>query len=341
LILYVTMVTPTHIGSYESHILDELWFLKPSSIKGIVKWWARAIIGGILLDMGMLNIEIIERFLYQIGLGSKLGPSRVIIRTFTLKQPDINSKDINVYHRLELLSIGRRENKEAKVREYMIDGEFEIILINDNSLVDRITMLSLMLSGIGKGSRKVLGSIDITRVVNFKITEQTLGDFIEKTYDEIKEFIQSNLKPKITKTKLELPPFPTLNKRTAQIGIIRNCDPVKLHNFVLKSRRKISAEDSWILGLPRGRETGFITNDNIRRASSVIFTYHNRLPFKGMEKIGIITIFQSNDFPDKIIHKGQKHKEHEIKIDNQAIKGAVKNIIKDLNNTFRVEWIWP
>ncbi|MHA1632114.1 MAG: type III-B CRISPR module RAMP protein Cmr1 [Candidatus Freyarchaeota archaeon] len=38
------------IGSHEPNALDELWYLRPTGVKGVWRWWARALVAGALHD---------------------------------------------------------------------------------------------------------------------------------------------------------------------------------------------------------------------------------------------------------------------------------------------------
>jgi CRISPR-associated protein Cmr1 len=59
--LELQLETPLFAGGHEPLRLDELWILRPSEIKGVWRWWARALAAGALYDAGQLKGESRER----------------------------------------------------------------------------------------------------------------------------------------------------------------------------------------------------------------------------------------------------------------------------------------
>jgi CRISPR-associated protein Cmr1 len=53
--LELQLETPLFAGGHEPLRLDELWILRPSEIKGVWRWWARALAAGALYDAGQLK----------------------------------------------------------------------------------------------------------------------------------------------------------------------------------------------------------------------------------------------------------------------------------------------
>ena len=52
--LKLTLETPFLPGSADPNVVDSDWPLRPSEVKGIWRWWARAFVGGILYEKGLL-----------------------------------------------------------------------------------------------------------------------------------------------------------------------------------------------------------------------------------------------------------------------------------------------
>jgi len=55
--LELELETPLFAGGHEPQKLDELWILRPSEVKGVWRWWARALVAGALYDAGQLKGE--------------------------------------------------------------------------------------------------------------------------------------------------------------------------------------------------------------------------------------------------------------------------------------------
>jgi CRISPR-associated protein Cmr1 len=52
--LKLTLETPFLPGSADPNVVDPDWPLRPSEVKGVWRWWARAFVGGILYEKGLL-----------------------------------------------------------------------------------------------------------------------------------------------------------------------------------------------------------------------------------------------------------------------------------------------
>ena len=59
--LELRLETPLFAGGHDPLRLDDLWILRPSEIKGVWRWWARALAAGALYDAGQLKGESRER----------------------------------------------------------------------------------------------------------------------------------------------------------------------------------------------------------------------------------------------------------------------------------------
>jgi CRISPR-associated protein Cmr1 len=75
-----TLSTPASIGSYEPYRVDELWYVRPTAIKGLWRWWARAIVAGIMYESGLLarcdenELKLLSEYVgKRLGLGEAGG----------------------------------------------------------------------------------------------------------------------------------------------------------------------------------------------------------------------------------------------------------------------------
>jgi len=316
--------TPLLPGWYNPELVDPMG-LRASGIKGIWRWWARAIIGGALYDNCMLvgesrdkdgivrkpsrrEAELISCLVGKIlGLGyvgqKEAESSRFIIRIETLKKEvskiTRGSEIARKYQRLNLLTRGRRPVKLEYIlplhsKEAPEGARFRIIVDRVRSsyadaedLAAKILILALQLSGVGKGSRRGLGSLDIISFSGITIPDK-LKDLLDSVYNDAIEVVSKYVEkcptpPTKLCDKRTLPPLSVISKTSIQdININVDIDGITgvyvvkssgenleqmfrdIHNFFLRSERckKLYGNPkyyddlrnnklAWILGLPR------------------------------------------------------------------------------------------
>ncbi|AFH42070.1 RAMP superfamily CRISPR-associated protein [Fervidicoccus fontis] len=133
--LKVTNFTPLLVGWYEPNIVDPIG-LRPTELKGIWRWWARAFACGVLYDRGCnpLPSDLVKIVGKDLGLGyagvniggKSAMPSKYIIRvneTFeptNFKKASINKTDLKELQRIVLLLGGRPESLEPNNAEKVI-----------------------------------------------------------------------------------------------------------------------------------------------------------------------------------------------------------------------------
>lgn len=379
----LTVATPLSVGWYEPGKLDEMWYLRPSSIKGLWRWWARAFVGGILYERGCLKSrgrkevlrvpdeasarrisEIVGR---DLGLGyageeekSVASKFKISVRTLSRPQVYTASKGRGIrwnLQRLKLLSLG----KEV---QYAEGGEFELDV--EAHGVDRkvfttsvgILAIALTLEGVGKGSRKGLGSLDVIRISG-DFTARPLPQLVE----EVRRSLDGIIGDRCGETPRELPPMPIVSRKMgiSSIHTAIGVDFPVLHNFFLRSQRArvlhghFAAEDDlrrdlneWVLGLPReqkGTGYGIDAREVNRRASTIMLSYHgprHALNPRG-EPTGYLTILVSADWPT---HLTWSDGQEEITIDESRISRAYETAYKEFAGYVgklggRVDKIWP
>jgi len=342
IVLTLWQSTPAFIGSYEPERIDEHMYLRPSSIKGLWRWHSRALVAGVLYDQGyLIDPKVISYLVGKVmGLGyvdpggRKSEASRFILRVHIAKKPikgkvPAGSRYILLGNKYIFLQRIRLLTLERSL-EYFYNGAFTLELIKTRvydktgeDLAIRSLILALTLSGLGKGSRRGLGSLDITNIRNFYISkeEQTLPNFLERTYNMAIELVRKyrDKLPLRQAKRVTLPQIPVFSKgkvndmNISLVYKLEHIDWVKVHNFFLRSERcrilygNYRAQDdlrrkheAWVLGLPRSQmKTGYIIRRNgERRASPILLAYHEKHIFgKGV----YLTIFISNDWPSSIV----------------------------------------
>jgi CRISPR-associated protein Cmr1 len=367
LVIELEQSTPALVGHYEPGLVDELNFLRPTSVKGVWRWFARALVSGALYDLGLLcgepgddvvkrptaqEINTISRIVgNEMGLGYAGGrgkgtASRFRLRVEVENNPNVDSTEQPIIalkdgtkvklQRLGLLTI------EGWPVQYFEGGTFRLVVERapgapredreGEELALRALLLALSLSGVGKASRKGLGSLDIVTVEGLNVGDN-LRSFLEETHKIAIQFVEQHADIKACESQ-SLPPVPSITKKQAMsmpsfsLYRVEKADWVSIHNFFLRSdrcfklMRKYRCRDklrekleAWILGLPRSQllrqksqerykpeqliKTGyFIQGTANRRASPILVTYHGEENTFG--KGAFVSAFASADWPAKL-----------------------------------------
>lgn len=386
----VSNSTPLLIGWHDPLKIDPKG-IRTTEIKGLWRWWARAFVAGAMYDLGLLkgehnredvlakpskeDVEAISCFVGKImGLGYTgsldAEGSRFILYSEPLQNLRIrNLKD--EFQRIRLLSIKR------SVETLEPGGGFRIIVRKrveryrdaENTAL-RILIVSLQLSGLGKGGRRGLGSLDIRSRIDF-VRERNLKDLVENVYRETIEIIRKYADLCIKRSFVEkredmIPPMPLVSKgsyknlKIFQILSVRNVSFRSLHNFFVRSERcrvlygNYKCEDdlrktlnAWILGLPREQKsTGYSIKSEtiVRRASPILLSYHARGNIFG--EGGFISVFISGDWPLRLKWCEGFSGCKDINIDPSRLMDAYSIAIKELNEYLsklnaNITYIWP
>jgi CRISPR-associated protein Cmr1 len=386
----VSNSTPLLIGWHDPLKIDPKG-IRTTEIKGLWRWWARAFVAGAMYDLDLLkgehnredvlakpskeDVEAISCFVGKImGLGYTgsldAEGSRFILYSEPLQNIRIrNLKD--EFQRIRLLSIKR------SVETLEPGGGFRVIVRKrveryrdaENTAL-RILIVSLQLSGLGKGGRRGLGSLDIRSRIDV-VREGSLKGLVENVYRETIEIIRKYADLCIKRSFVEkredlIPPMPLVSKgsyknlKIFQILSVRNVSFRSLHNFFVRSERcrvlygNLKCEDdlrktlnAWILGLPREQKsTGYSIRSEtiVRRASPILLSYHARGNIFG--EGGFISVFISGDWPLRLEWCEGSSGCKEINIDPTRLVNAYSIAIKELNDYLsklnaNITYIWP
>jgi len=354
----VQNTTPLLIGWYDPTLPDPLG-VRASEIKGLWHWWARAFIAGALYDLGLLQgrgtgdivlkptqeeAELIACIVGRVlGLGyagEEAEASRFTIYTEYLEKPSAKLYRDEL-QRIRLLTLGRR-----KVYGYPPRHIFKIAIKKRLRKYDyaettalKILVAALQLSGVGKGGRRGLGSLDMKQLGI--VREKELRDFIESIYvscteisnkvvegqiRECENIVHRFKKFRASRASLPVqfdeapPPLPCVSKKNlgnipvTQIFIAKNIKFPVIHNFFVRSERcrvltgSSKCDDmlrksvnAWILGLPRRQSnTGYvIKSKEISRRASPIIV-SNHERFNVFGEGVYVSILLSADWPKKL-----------------------------------------
>jgi CRISPR-associated protein Cmr1 len=189
--LELTLETPFLPGSADPNVVDPDWPLRPSEVKGIWRWWARALIAGVLFDRGLLHGEVrhdmvkvptdveagcVSRIVGRgLGLGyagsdgSMSSCFRIRFERMNFNAPrNVDYGLTNRLQRVRLLTLGKRPAQ----LQYVDRGQLSITMVIeshtvcglDNASIEAALYalaLALRFSCFGKGGRRGLGCFGV------------------------------------------------------------------------------------------------------------------------------------------------------------------------------------
>ncbi len=320
--------TPMLLGGYDSkyrHVIRDHGSvivikepLRTQSLKGVMRWWFRALVAGILYYNGY-DDEMIKDKIRSISceyMGSVRNATPFILASTVFKQSLVN---VLRHPRLNLMRITNPQDYAVNI------VNAKITIRNDLYNPDKYyataietLLLTLFLGGLGKASRRGLGCFDITKLES--TTHLDLKKYLENPYQTIVEFIEDvsrNLAYRIGLHAIKwnknkditpsiLSPLPALASgafRLYRTRIPNDMNPVELSIEFTKAlnhsvrRSTLNGIDpireqhiDWILGLPRGQR--YPVSRFKRRASPLILSVHRGYAF--------LSVFLSLDWPDSI-----------------------------------------
>ncbi len=404
LVLEITNSTPMLVGWYSPELVDPQG-LRATEVKGVWRWWARAVIGGALFDECMLvgersdgilrkptsdEIESISCLVGKIlGLGCAtrecVEASRFTLKIETLTQ-DLERRVRSIsgaegYQRMKLLSLGER--RERKLINYIPEGATFKVTVDRvrtrygdaEDLAVKILVLALQLMGVGKGSRRGLGSLDLNSLDSRITIPSELRKLLDEVYNEAKDVVKKYAKecPRINVkpcNERSLPPMPVMSKLTSKdvsvradinfnitsVYLIRSSskDPQEMsrdiHNFFVRSERCRKLYDNpkcydwlrknleaWILGLPRAQKgTGYeVTVKGIDRRASPIIVSYHSENNRFGSGVFVTSIL-SADWPIGMKWTGRgRDRGRNIIVNEEHIVSAMNTALKEFEKFVR------
>jgi len=380
--------TPLLVGWYDPYKQDPMG-IRATEIKGLWRWWCRAFIAGAMYDQNMLigkdgkdvylipsdeEAEAISCFVGKIlGLGyaGKKGAGSSRFKLFIQANIDIRKdiiefqRDETEYQRIELLALKKPIEGIGQGHEFILSVEKVREEYKDaEDLALKILLVSLQLSGVGKGSRRGLGSLDIVSIEPQNALGNIgndIGTLIKHVYDKSIEIVNKieidneecqevyrvkNNKQVINKL---LPPLPAVSKgafKLYKVNVKDYKDFIQIHQFFVRTerckaiyRKRIckdklrSTYNTWFLGLPREqRNTGYIISSEriVRRPSSTFTTYHTSDNVFGRGVF--VTVFLSGDWPKELRWIGGGRRSQRININKGSIMKAYETFYNEFNN---------
>ncbi len=185
--LELTLETPFLPGSADPNVVDPDWPLRPSEVKGVWRWWARALVAGALFNKGLLHGEsrrgmvkvptdaeagcvsrIVGRVLglgYAGSDGSMASCFRIRFERVNFNAPrNVDYGLANRLQRVRLLTLGRRQVQYVDRGSATMVIESHTACNLDNASIEaalHALALALRFSCFGKGGRRGLGCFSV------------------------------------------------------------------------------------------------------------------------------------------------------------------------------------
>ncbi|MCX8137564.1 type III-B CRISPR module RAMP protein Cmr1 [Pyrobaculum aerophilum] len=339
----LTIATPLSVGWYEPNEVDKNFYIRPTSIKGLWRWWARAFALGALYEAGCPDLGKATEMVAQWGFGTAGEASKYKITVKVVQQPKVEKvarRQRRGIQRLDLIALSRDV-------EYAEGGRFTLAVEGEGPHFDLavgILAVALTLSGVGKGGRKSLGVLDITDARGRAPRARDVKELIEA--------VRSGVKVSCRGSSPGLPPAPAVAKGAFEV-YSANAQFRDVHNFFLRPNRaralagNYAAPDpmdrlAWFFGLPRSqRGTGYLPpreGEEIRRASAVFAASHGRGHIYGGRTY--ISVFLSEDWPPRLRWIGASGS-RPINITAQEVKKARDLFVSLIQKAWGAQRIWP
>lgn len=348
----VTIATPLSVGWYDPALVDRHFYIRPTSVKGIWRWWARAFALGALFEAGCPDLKAASDLVAKWGFGTTRSASAYRITVEVREPPRVRAvrrRQRSGIQRLDLIALNRDV-------EYAEGGRFVLRVEGKGQYLDhalRILAAALTLSGVGKGSRKSLGVLDITAARGDAPRERGVKELI----DAVKREAARDAFCPGKAQRGELPPAPAVARDAFEVYSAR-AGFQEVHGFFLRPNRARAASGSysapdpmdhmaWFFGLPRSQKgTGYMPpgggrkteKEELRRASAVFAAAHGDRHVYGRGTY--ISIFLSLDWPDQLKWVGGSGTRN-IRIDAAAVRKARDLFLQQVQSRWGLQKVWP
>mgnify|MGYP001770667745 CR=1 FL=1 len=349
----LTIATPLSVGWYDPALVDRHFYIRPTSVKGIWRWWARAFALGALFEAGCPDLKAASDLVAKWGFGTTGSASAYRITVEVREPPRVRAvrrRQRSGIQRLDLIALKRDV-------EYAEGGRFALRVEGRGRYFDhalRILAVALTLSGVGKGSRKSLGVLDITAARGDAPREQGVRDLIEAVKREAARDAACAGRAQ----RAELPPAPAVARDAFEVYSAK-AGFQEVHGFFLRPNRARAASGSysapdpmdhmaWFFGLPRsqkgtgymlpGEDRGSERGKEFRRASAIFAAAHGDRHIYG--KGTYISIFLSLDWPDQLKWVGGSGTRN-IRIDAVAVRKARDLFLQLVQSRWGLQRVWP
>jgi CRISPR-associated protein Cmr1 len=271
--LELKLETPFLPGSADPASPDPDWPLRPSEVKGLWRWWARAVVAGVLFEQGLLHgagkrdvvktptREEADCIAQIVGLDMGLGYAgrreaqascfRIRFEEINFAPPrDVSQNLAAQLQRVRLLTLGGRRLQYIDRGSATLVVEEHVPCPLDGSAVEAALgalALALRLSCFGKGGRRGLGCFSVRAYGRYSslFTEEpkalieramaTAGAVVDRAVSRCRGFRRGESSP------CELPPMPALSTARRYDACIK--DSIALTPYMLVSVKGVRRED--------------------------------------------------------------------------------------------------
>ncbi|MEM4546501.1 MAG: type III-B CRISPR module RAMP protein Cmr1 [Nitrososphaerota archaeon] len=253
----IESLTPSAVGGPDPNTHDDIF--RVTSLRGLAAWWLRAIVSGAAYDKGDKNHDEKAIQAQKRVFGATSKSSLIIVKTkdYTTRKVDIQPlKNIGkkgrlvIEHiRLKLLLMGKENSsKKNSMLSRMLKNFNATITVYSSAkkceleevLGLHAIILSLLLGGLGKGSRRAMGAVKISSVelsqrvkeflqkegcggllqISQKVDEKMLKTIIDDARKIAEKMLKEGVLGDIQTGELpSFPKIPSLSKKAAEIYV--------------------------------------------------------------------------------------------------------------------------
>lgn len=221
LVLRLHALTPTSMGGYDQQVtrqLDNQKLSEPpraTSIKGVWRWWVRAFAAGVAFDNGLDEVEaameVARNLLGFAGEGGKTKRSEFqIMAVPSLTGQSIDLSKENNYREIARIRLLRGITCTAYNIEYSFSLRVRALCQDEEKIKAGFSTMvcSLLLSGVGKISRRGFGSLSINVDSNFDEFKKEWSRIIsDASKVEDVEAVKRGIREAINKTREAITPL--------------------------------------------------------------------------------------------------------------------------------------
>ncbi|MEM3465877.1 MAG: type III-B CRISPR module RAMP protein Cmr1, partial [Candidatus Jordarchaeales archaeon] len=251
----IKSLTPSAIGGYDPKIHDNIF--RVTSLRGLAAWWLRAIVSGVAYDEGDINHDKKATEAQKIIFGATNKSSLLVIRTKLENVKNVNTigtsltgsgeNRLSIKHiRLRLLLMGVQD--EINTLKDMLKNFDATICVYSSAKKTNLKevlglyaiIISLLLGGLGKGSRRAMGAVKLSPVklspevekflqeeecrgllqISKGVDENTLKMIVDDARKIAGKMLKNGVLGDIKTGKLSsFPKIPSLSKKAAEIYV--------------------------------------------------------------------------------------------------------------------------
>ena len=232
----------------------EWWGIRPTAVRGVWRWWIRALLAGLLWEEGYTcDYERLVRLEEKLGLGSTAEASKVFLRVKSKinGRPSTNTNSgiiskLRYIPRYKLLTIGSRNYSQILLNKQPIPPghvSLDITLYSRDRVFTKpyedlykyALWLALALSGIGQMTSRGFGKFSLKgpwdeEISQIKITQilNNIRDTIERININIEEIRGCQ---KISRDT-DLPLTPTFHEKTLRIVLLSDVKNIRVEGCI-------------------------------------------------------------------------------------------------------------